>query len=56
MYAAQWNQIAVIRVLVEHGAELELKNMSGDTALVVAKKRVATARAYELLKNLGAKD
>lgn len=56
MYAAQWSQIAVIRVLVEHGAELELKNKTGDTALVVAKKRAATARAYELLKSLGAKD
>lgn len=56
MHAADWDQTAVINVLVQRGADLNLRNAKGETALAVAKKYKHTARAYELLKSLGAKE
>ena len=56
MYAAAGNRTDVIRMLVTKGADLNMRNSRGQTALVVAKKRAATAQAYELLKSLGAKE
>jgi ankyrin repeat protein len=56
MKAAYWNQVAVIKVLADRGADLNLMNSKGETAFALAKKRKSSVQAFELLKSLGAKD
>jgi methionyl-tRNA formyltransferase len=56
MKAAYWNQVAVIKVLADRGADLNLRNVKGNTALAIAKARSYSAEAYALLKSLGAKE
>jgi ankyrin repeat protein len=56
MYAAEWNHVSAIRLLAGKGAELNIKNYEGDTALAIAKQKSTSAEAYELLKSLGGKE
>jgi len=56
MYAARFNQPAVIKQLAQNGADLNLRDSKGLTALGIAKESKESAQAYELLKSLGAKE
>jgi ankyrin repeat protein len=56
MYAAEGNRTEVIKMLVAKGADLNLRNSKGETALTVAKRRKSSSQAYEILKSRGAKD
>lgn len=56
MFAALWNRTEAIKVLAARGANLDLRNLKGETALVIAKQRMTSAQAYELLRSLGARD
>ena len=51
MHAAKYGQKEVLRVLLENGGDLELRNFGGDTALMMAKNEETS----ELLKTYGAK-
>jgi len=54
MYAARYNRIELIKLLVKKGADFKIKDEHGDTALVYAKRSGAT-EAYELLKEMKSK-
>jgi ankyrin repeat protein len=56
MYAAASNTTAVIKVLAQRGADLNLKNSKGETALALARQKKSSVQAYELLRSLGARD
>ena len=54
MYAARYNQVEIIKLLLEKGANLKVKDERGFTALNHAENSKAT-EAVELLKNYSRK-
>ena len=47
----------IIKILVKHGADLNIRNLKGKTALTLAKERGQFAsRAAAVLKSLSAKE
>ncbi|WP_412984172.1 ankyrin repeat domain-containing protein [Pontimicrobium sp. IMCC45349] len=49
MYAAKFNRVDILKILISYGADLDLKSRDGITALNYAKKSNAT-EAIELLE------
>ena len=55
MVAAYWNNIEIVKLLIDRGANVNEKDNYGETALMVATRRVKT-EIVELLKNADAKE
>ena len=51
MYAANYNKLEAMRLLLELGADLDIKTNSGKTALVMAGEHERTREAYDFLRN-----
>ncbi len=51
MFAARWNQLAIVQYLLSHGADLTATNAQGETALAIARKQGNQSVVELLLAN-----
>ena len=51
LYAAKWNNFELVRLLLEHGANINIRAKDGNTALSIARTNENTQIYYYLLEN-----